>query len=266
MPLPNFVGIGAQRAATTWAYACLKEHPEIFVSEEKELHYFDECYDKGLDWYESHFPPMSGKKAIGEITPNYIECETALARMATVLPQARLFVILREPVQRTYSAYKLLHEKFSGITFRQACESNRTIVESSLYSEQLERLFKHYQKDRVKVLLYDDVQARPSELLADLFRFLDVDPFFAPPNISKVYNHIVYPRGQQLIHNLGLGYVISVVKKTPVGDWIKKRAASRGHSGKASRDDEYFPHLKKYFRPDVLRLQRLIGRDLTGWL
>jgi hypothetical protein len=266
MPLPNFIGIGAQRAATTWVYACLREHPEVFVTDEKELHYFDECYDKGLDWYESHFPHLNGKRAIGEITPNYLDCEAAIPRMADVLPHAKLFVILREPVQRTYSAYKLLHETFQGMTFRQACERAPALVKASLYAEQLDRVFTYYDKHRVKVLLYDDVEARPSETLAELFRFLDVNDSFRPSSTGKVFNHIVFPGGQRVARNLGLGWFISIVKKTPLGDWIKKRIASRGHSGKAAKEDEYFPHLREYFRSDILRLQTMVGRDLRGWL
>ena len=67
--LPNFIGIGAQRAATTWLYQCLKEHPEVYVPDVKEIHFFDENYDKPLAWYLSFFENAGGYRAVGVITP-----------------------------------------------------------------------------------------------------------------------------------------------------------------------------------------------------
>ena len=117
MTLPNFIGLGAQRAATTWAYACLREHPEVFIPEQKEIGFFRWHYDKGLDWYASHFEGHAGEPAIGEITPGYMHSAEAIGRIATDLPSVRVFVVLREPVQRSFSAYQLLHERFCGMDF-----------------------------------------------------------------------------------------------------------------------------------------------------
>ena len=100
MPLPNFVGIGAQRAATTWAHICLREHPDVFLPDTKEVHFFNRNFDRGIAWYEAHFARHAGEAAVGEVTPNYLNNEEAIPRMAHVLPEARLFVILREPIQR----------------------------------------------------------------------------------------------------------------------------------------------------------------------
>jgi hypothetical protein len=264
--LPTFVGIGAQRAATTWAYSCLKEHPEVFVSEEKEIHFFDTHFDRGLDWYKAHFRGAAGKKAAGEITPNYLDVPQAVPRLAEVLPDARLFVILRDPVERTFSQYHLLHEKFSGMSFRQACEHARGIVETSLYADQLERVYAHYRRDQVKVLLYDDVQSRPDQVLAELFGFLGVDATFRPDSTGKVFNHILLPRSQKLLNTVGMGWFISLLKKSPVGEWLKKQASRRSRSKDKTAGDEYFSHLKAFFREDVLRVQAIIGRDLSAWL
>lgn len=68
--LPTFIGLGAQRAGTTWLYSCLAEHPEVFMSRKKELYYFSKNYELGREWYESQFAEAAGARARGEITPD----------------------------------------------------------------------------------------------------------------------------------------------------------------------------------------------------
>ena len=76
--LPNFLGIGAQRAGTTWLYNCLNEHPDVFVSSAKEIHFFSHEFDRGVTWYEGHFQGRNTESAIGEITPNYLNVPAAI--------------------------------------------------------------------------------------------------------------------------------------------------------------------------------------------
>src|SRR5512144_852419 len=76
--LPTFIGIGAQRAGTTWAYNCLAEHPDVFMTRKKELHFFYVNYDRGLEWYKAQFRDAGTRTARGEITPDYMYHEKAL--------------------------------------------------------------------------------------------------------------------------------------------------------------------------------------------
>ena len=121
--LPSFLGIGVQRSATTWVHNCLKEHPGVYVPEEKELRFFDENYERGFAWYEKYFETSSEGQVVGEITPNYFNVPDALARISEHLPEVKLFVIFREPVSRARSAYRLLlDDKYKNMTFRQAMD------------------------------------------------------------------------------------------------------------------------------------------------
>ena len=63
---PNFIGIGAQKCATTWVYRVLEDHPAALLSDPKELHFFSSNFDRGYQWYERHFPETSSAKAVGE--------------------------------------------------------------------------------------------------------------------------------------------------------------------------------------------------------
>jgi len=266
MMLPTFVGIGAQRAGTTWIHQCLREHPEVCVPHtKKELHFFNRHYDRGLDWYLSQFDVLPQHKAVGEITPNYLNSEVAVPRMAEVLPDARLFVVLREPVDRAYSAYRLLHEQYEGVSFRKACE-NSTLVPLGMYADQIARVFRYYRPEQVRVCLYDDLVAAPLRFIQELYAFLGVDPTFSPSSVEVRYNRMIYPTGQTWLTRLRLAWLVKAVKKTPLGNWFRWFHATTGGGLEDGASDADIRNLKRLFHDDLLRLQTLIGRDLSHWM
>lgn len=106
MALPDFIGIGVQRAGTTRIYELLKQHSEICMpTYRKEVHYFDRYYHKGERWYRSLFDHCKGK-IVGEITPAYIYDEKCAERIHKLLPDVKLIAILRNPIDRAYSQFK----------------------------------------------------------------------------------------------------------------------------------------------------------------
>jgi hypothetical protein len=267
MTLPNFVGIGAQRAATTWMYSCLKEHPEVFMSDKKELHFFNQNFDKGLPWYEAHFEGSNGQQAIGEITPNYLNSEVAIPRMAKIIPNAYLIVILREPIQRAFSAYKLLYEKhYQGMSFADVCKKSGNIINLGLYASQMERVYEHYKKYQVKVFLYDDIQHDASKMLSELFCFLQIDDKFTPRSMNQIYNSASFPKAQSFFKKAGLNWVIDFVRETPMGKWIKRQSVSKSHTSPEGKEIQLNQSLKELFRDDIMRLQKIVDRDLSHWL
>lgn len=100
---PDFLGIGAQKSGTTWLYKNLRCHPELFLPDEKELHYFDWNYERSLRWYGHQFKPGINKIK-GEITPGYsiIERER-IALIHRLWPKLRLVLLLRNPIDRAWS-------------------------------------------------------------------------------------------------------------------------------------------------------------------
>ena len=264
--LPNFVGIGAQRAATTWIYQCLRQHPEVYVPEVKEVNFFSWHFEKGIAWYESHFQAKPRHKAMGEISPIYLSHESAFERMAKTIPDARLFVILREPVSRAYSAYELHREKFQG-GFRRACEQRPDyLVNLGLYARHLKRVYTYYDRAQVRVFLYEELQSDPNLFLADLFGFLDINEHFRPENIKKRYNRIMYRRTQRILCGLGMNGVIDTIKETQIGEWIRNRHVRRHPNHLTTIQTEDLIWLKDQFQEDILELQQLINRDLSSWL
>ena len=109
MTLPNLLGLGAQRAGTTWLDGVLRGHPDIFLpSRRKEVHFFDRYFQRGVDWYSTYFPRISlasDFKWIGEITPAYLYDPSVPARILATLPDCHFIVTLRNPADRAYSQY-----------------------------------------------------------------------------------------------------------------------------------------------------------------
>lgn len=104
--LPTFVVIGAMRSGTTSLASNLRMHPEVFVPDRKELHFFDKRFDRGVGWYARQFAGVTTERAVGEATPNYMYRPEAIDRMAGTVPDIRLVAILRNPVDRAaYSRY-----------------------------------------------------------------------------------------------------------------------------------------------------------------
>ncbi len=133
--LPTFLGIGTQRGATTWLANCLREHPDVFVPELKEASFFDIHYRYGWHFYEGFFGGAQNVKAVGEITPDYLYCLKCPERIARHLPDVKLFAILRNPIERAYSAY-IFFEKFRDAgSFENALHMHIHLMQKGLYYE-----------------------------------------------------------------------------------------------------------------------------------
>ena len=191
LSLPTFVIAGAQKSGTSSLSATLRRHPDVFMATPKELHFFDRHFDRGLEWYGEQFPVRRVHRAIGEATPSYLFEATVRERMHEVLPDARIIVSLREPVSRAYSHY--WHQRRKGNehteTFEEALEreaDRRTVDDVKLrvrhaylargfYLEQLEALTELYGRDRVHVLLFEDLIEDRVATLRRILGFLGLD-------------------------------------------------------------------------------------------
>jgi len=263
--LPTFIGIGAQRAGTTWIHNCLAQHPDIFMAEAKELHYFYAHYDRGPDWYRSQFAGAGQAIARGEITPDYMYSQEAMANIARDLPEIKLFAVLRNPVDRAISAYALRQERNAGLSFGEACRRFPALIERGVYCRHLDVIGALFPPDRVKILLYDDLVARPGEFLDTLYAFIGVRSGVRPPAMGTRYNRVIYPKLQKLLLGARLGWIIDAVKRSSAGDWIRRRnTVERRETGVATADDLAF--LRAAFADDVAELSRRLKRDLSGWL
>jgi hypothetical protein len=199
--LPDFVIIGAQKCGTTSLYRLLVKHPHVEPAATKELHYFDSHFDKGTEWYRRCFPQprwKDGRRTItGEATPSYLSRPDVPEKMAEVVPGARLIVLLRNPVDRTYSQYhQRVRKGRESSTFEEAVEAAKReslyregersgqehdvdrnlggLLSRSVYVDQLTRWHGFFGRDRTLVLKSEDFFARPWETLERVLDFLDL--------------------------------------------------------------------------------------------
>jgi sulfotransferase family protein len=196
-PLPEFLILGAQKAGTTALYAYLRWHPAITGPAWKEVSYFDRHYRRGVRWYRGQFPLRPGDRLVGEASPGYLFHPLAPKRVKATVPEARLIVLLRDPVDRALSHYH--HEVALGrepLTFEQAVEAepertrgeeerllrepdyfshpwwDYTYLARGRYAEQLERWLAVFPREQVLVVASNDLAAEPGQTYARVLEFL----------------------------------------------------------------------------------------------
>ena len=192
--LPDFVVIGAQKGGTGFCYRLLRAHPLVVRAAAKELHFFDENFEEGVSWYRRCFPEVErrdGRKILtGEATPFYLFGAQVPARMAEVVPGAKLIALLRNPVDRAYSQYQMLVRRGEEArSFEQATEEELATggppwyLGRGFYAEQLERFSFFAERDQLLVINSENLFTRRRTVLARLLRFLGLPPF--KPAVAK---------------------------------------------------------------------------------
>jgi sulfotransferase family protein len=207
--LPDFMIIGAQKAGTTSLYRYLSQHPDIAPALRKEIHFFDEHYNKGPAWYRSFFPTLAAcnqhlrvtgrRLQTGEATPYYLFHPLVPERVRGLLPGAKLIVVLRDPVSRAYSHYQ--HMRSRGrepLSFCEAVEQEPkrshqmfSYVSRGFYASQIREWLRFFPRSQFLFLKSEDLHMRPVEALERAGGFLGLNPFKWTP--STMFNQGRYP-------------------------------------------------------------------------
>jgi len=278
--LPNFLIIGAARAGTTSIYHNLSQHPEVFMSDRKEINFFNHHWDRGLDWYRSFFSAYAGQKMVGEASVRYTfpypAADKIAERIAEALDHPRLLYIVRHPVDRTYSHYwhnRNTLQREDG-PFEQAIEERSVYLGTSCYFQRLSPYLRYFSPEQICVLIFEEFFADPEEGLRTIFRFLGVDSSFVPRGADVKTNVAWTPRSRRL-HSF---YVHWFSQKTRLRQFLEPliphhlRArlrnllrASYGQPGVPPMSVETRERLLDYFRPENDKLAEFLGRDLSLW-
>lgn len=276
MTLPNFLIIGAPKAGTTSLYDHMREHPQIFMSDPKEARYLAYQGQGGdrkrwpiqsLEEYEALFAPVTTEIAIGEATPHYLIYPHVAERIRELLPEARLIASLRNPIDRSYSVYQMnLRNQGTntGVAYAEALRSDHNLRET--YADKLERYFALFPKERIRILLLEDLEGKPEAVMRGLFEFLGVDTDFKP-DLSKISNPGGEPR-IKLLHDLlanpGLrDFGRKILPRGAIERLKDLRSSNLRKQPMSSADRKA---ALEVFREDILATQALIGRDLSHWL
>jgi hypothetical protein len=298
---PSFFIVGAPKCGTTALCKYLNRHPDIFIPESKELHYFDTDLNTkkqatSLPDYLALFETGAGS-VCGEGSPTYLYSRTAAEEIYAFNPQAKIIIMLREPVAMMYAfhsqhlyngssetvpdfatALALEADRKLGLHIPPRCTEPQILFyrEFAKFSGQVERYLKHFGCDQIQIVLFDDFTKNTEKVFRETLEFLDLDPDFEtdlqPINSNKkvrnthLQSFIKYPPKRML----ELGKYLLPIPQT----WRRallentKSYLKQLNTQKATRsplDGALKAELIEEFTPEIQRLEHLIGRDLSHW-
>jgi hypothetical protein len=179
--LPDFVVIGAMKAGTTSLWEALRAHPQVFVPELKELHFFSNPGRLGHDmaWYREQFAGAGDARAVGEASTNYTKYPRlpgTAERLADAIPAARLVYLVRDPIERIRSHYlHVVHSHGERRPIDEAVHADPEYVDISRYSLQIDQYLEHFDESQLLVVTSESLKQQPRATMERVFRFVGVD-------------------------------------------------------------------------------------------
>lgn len=256
-PLPTFLIIGAQKSGTRWLRDNLHEHPEVFAAWE-EVSFFNNRnnFKQDLDWYRRCFEGWEGEPQVGESTPGYMMLrenhDLVASRIQEALPGVKLIALLRNPVDRTYSAF--LHNMRKGrispetdiLEYIRSVDPDQDrlrLIAGSWYAASLAPYVERF-GDRLAVFLHDEVVSAPDRLYTKALEHIGASTDFLPEQLQKVRHKGRAPEESSYAGDKGGSQPLTKPRDlTP-----KERA-----------------EIYEYFRDDIERLEELLDWDLSLW-
>ncbi|MBC8388145.1 MAG: sulfotransferase [Actinobacteria bacterium] len=301
MKFPNFLIIGAQKAGTTSLYYYLKQHPEIFMLDEKEPRFFAlmgsdldyrgpddpsaKCEYISFSSYKKLFKKVKGEKAVGECSTLYLYSLEAPGNIKKNIPDVKIIAVLRNPIERAYSnyvyAYQNGHETID--LFSKALREEEIRIEEKwgplwhykskgFYTEQLKRYYELFSPNQILIFLYDDLKEQPVSVCQKIFRFLNVDDTFVP-DISYRYNVTGIPKIKWLhrfIRDPSRLKFFYLPIPSKIRNYIKKGINQLNISNKQKLKLEFTSEDRKYlkaiYNDEIKSLEKLFNKDLSNWL
>jgi hypothetical protein len=208
----DFIVPGAQKSGTTALHYFLKKHPQLALPDRQELHFFDDeqIFSRPVDYavLHRHFRPIGRSTIAGEVTPSYLYWAPAMERIHAYNPQIKLAILLRNPIDRAFAHWNMqrfkdrepldfldaLRGEPRRIAQPLSIESRRfSYVDRSFYSAQLERVFKFFPREQVKIVKFDEFRDRKQETLDVIFDFLGLKRLRVTRDKDR--NVVPYERG-----------------------------------------------------------------------
>jgi Sulfotransferase domain len=274
----DFIGVGAQKSGTSWAYTCLYDHPEV-CAPIKEIHFFSRPrWSEGREWYERHFQSCASGKLRGEFSTSYLYSKEAPERIHSLYPNTKLIAILRNPIDRAYSQYRnaiKAGEIDESTTFEAYQEHEPSAREQGRYNEQLERFDAYFPKEQLLVLIYEDIKKDPVLFMKRIYAFLGIDTSFVSAMVHEEINVARTPRRvfidrsmhhiAETLRRFGFDRFVHAVRLSGLPEWVRgwntKPPSTTRHTTTYDRSP-----LVEYFKTDVEALSKRLGRNvLEEW-
>jgi hypothetical protein len=272
--LPNFLIIGAMKAGTTSLHRYLSAHPDVFMPAYKEIHFFnrDSNWERGADWYSSHFIEGNTAHAIGEASPGYTmypHRPYTAERIASLLPEVRLIYIVRDPIERMQSHYAHLVADGQDVgPIDRALLDNPLFVDMSRYALQIEHYLEYFERDQLLVITSERLRYDRAETMGRVCEFLKIDRVI--PVVDAEFHQTASKRvrtrlGERLQRLPGYASVRSLLPGS-VKTWASLRlTAPVVSTSQLEISATVRGQLEELLRPDVQRLFDYLNNDFQGW-
>lgn len=274
LTLPNLIVIGAQKCGTSGLHYYLSLHPEVSMSNPKELNFFIEerNHPRGLEWYSRHFDPDA--RCRGEASPNYTAYPQHMGvpeRMAAVVPGAKLVYIVRDPIERiaAHWVHNYAKRREKGSMRETLLHRNTSYVSRSRYFMQLQRFLAHYPDEQILVLDQRDLRDERMPTLRRLFEFAGVDPGFEHPKFEQVRHSTSRKK-----RATRLGMRVQKASRSRWGRRVPRRAwlamdvalpLSKPIERPAGVREALGEEVIEVLHEDAERLRAYTGRDFAHW-
>lgn len=288
MKMPNFIIVGTPKAGTTAIYNYLKQHPQIYMPPFKEPHFFSFEGEQKPHWsiktledYQALFQDATSEQIIGEASTWYLYSQTAAERIRHHIPNVKLIAILRNPIERAYSSWAFRVQcGWESITdFQQAlqAESQRIrenyewdfhYLKAGFYSSQLQHYFDVFQREQLKIIIYEDFQADPVRILQEIYKFLEVSETLIP-DISIKHNVTYLPKNNLINLMMNRKSIIKDIFKS-----IVPRQLTQSITRQLRKENkvqlpplslEVKQNYTALYQKEISELEKLINRDLRVW-
>ena len=301
MTMPNFLVIGVAKSGTEALCNVLGQHPDLYMCPHREPNFFEavgqpevpyrgpgdvawlepEMWTATLEQYQALFSGVTCEHAVGEGSTWYLYSEEVPARIHRYLPDARLIAILRNPVDRAYSAYSMLlgagREPIGTFSRALAAEDERIeehweplwhYRHMGFYAQQLKRYYQLFDPKQLRVVVYDDFDADPAGVVRGLFGFLGIDDRFALDTSTR-FNVSLVPRSRLVqavtIGNFPPRTALKALFPLRARESFRRRVRDRNLVRPPPMDPETRRRLLEIFEPDIAELEAMLGRDLSAW-
>ncbi|ENH98400.1 sulfotransferase family protein [Gracilibacillus halophilus YIM-C55.5] len=221
---PDFMIIGQGKCGTTSLFNYIRKYAKNFVSpKQKEIYFFSDLYDNGLNYYERFFPfKIKPQDVTGEATPQYLFHPLSAKRIAETYPNIKLIVMLRNPIDRAYSHYNFINNSnktvgFDYLSFEEAIKTEDkrlagelekvlntgkytykykyySYLTQGIYYKQLINWFNHFPREQFLILKSEDFFVNPNMVLKRVFNFLNLNFKNNTEYIYRVYNQTDYEK------------------------------------------------------------------------
>lgn len=271
---PTFLYIGGDRCGSKSLHGIFQQHPDCYVPPIADPYFFDKHYDRGLDWYYSLFRDApADAKAIGEFSHDYLHSPDAAQRIARDLPDVKLLVTLRHPIERTFSSYVgAFSAGATRLPLDEALRTDPMFIGNSLYADKLETYFSVFPANRILVQFFDDLEEDTEAFATRAFEFVGLAPC---PSIDygTRLSKLSTPRfplagalsrqAANALRRLGWVNLLGRLKNHP---WVRPIFYRPfAQEERPSMPPETRAFLQQTFAPQIDRLEAMLHRDLSAW-